>query len=55
MYAKADSGEIPDFPGVSAPYEEPTDADLVLPTDELTVEQCVDRIVQLLQVKGWLR
>jgi bifunctional enzyme CysN/CysC len=55
MYAKADSGEIPDFPGVSAPYEEPTQADLVVQTDTLSVDQCVDRIVTLLEAKGWLK
>jgi bifunctional enzyme CysN/CysC len=49
MYAAADSGEIVDFPGVSAPYEAPTAADLVLPTHEISVEQCVDRIVELLE------
>jgi bifunctional enzyme CysN/CysC len=49
MYAKADRGEIADFPGVSAPYEEPKSPDLRLETDKMTVEQCVDRIVSLLE------
>jgi bifunctional enzyme CysN/CysC len=48
MYAKADAGEIRDFPGVSATYEAPTSPDLDLPTHELSVDQCVDRIVALL-------
>jgi bifunctional enzyme CysN/CysC len=38
LYAKADSGEIANFPGVSAPYEAPTKADLVLNTAELPVD-----------------
>ena len=50
-YAKADSGEIANFPGVSAPYEEPAQPDLVLHADQLTVEQCVDRIMALLAKK----
>jgi len=49
MYAKADGGEIAEFPGVSAPYDEPTTADLKLETDKLSVTQCVDEIVALLE------
>jgi bifunctional enzyme CysN/CysC len=48
MYAKADSGEIVDFPGVSAPYDEPKSPDLVLQTDQLSTEACVDKIVAML-------
>ncbi len=55
MYARADSGEIGDFPGVSIKYEEPQSPDLVLDTDQLDVEQCVDRIVQLLEEKKVIR
>jgi bifunctional enzyme CysN/CysC len=54
MYAKADSGEIPDFPGVSAPYDEPARADLTVRTDQLSVEQCVERIVDLLRRRKFL-
>ncbi len=49
MYAKADSGEIVDFPGVSAPYDVPKSPDLVLATDQLSVDACVDKIVALLE------
>lgn len=48
LYGAADAGDIANFPGVSSPYEEPSDADLVLPTHELDVEQCVERIMKLL-------
>ncbi len=48
-YKMADAGEISRLPGVSAPYDVPTDADLVLPTHELPVDQCVDRIIELLE------
>jgi bifunctional enzyme CysN/CysC len=47
-YAKADSGAIANFPGVSAHYDEPQSPDLSLPTDKLPVAECVDRIVALL-------
>jgi bifunctional enzyme CysN/CysC len=54
QYAKADAGELGNFPGVSAPYEPPTQADLVLPTDELPVSRCVEAIIELLETKGIL-
>lgn len=54
QYAKADAGELGNFPGVSAPYEPPSEADLVLPTDELPVSRCVDAIIELLETKGVL-
>ncbi len=52
LYEKARSGEIPAFSGVTAPFEEPQAADLVLDTDSLTVDQCVDRLVAALEKLG---
>ena len=49
MYAKADAGEIAEFPGISAPYDAPKSADLTLETHKLSVSECVDRIVDLLK------
>ncbi|MCH8045592.1 MAG: sulfate adenylyltransferase subunit CysN [Planctomycetes bacterium] len=49
MYARADSGEIPNFPGVSFDYEESPKPDLRLETDKLSVEECVEQIVKLLK------
>jgi bifunctional enzyme CysN/CysC len=49
LYAKADEGEIANFPGVSAPYEPPAKPDLVLNTAELDVDECVKRIITLLE------
>ena len=51
VYKKADKGELKEFPGVSAPYEAPRSPDLVLQTDKLTVDECVDRIIRLLESK----
>ena len=48
MYARADAGEIANFPGVSAPYEPPPAPDLVHETDQKTVPECVEAIVDLL-------
>lgn len=41
LYAKARRGEIPDFTGISSPYEVPTDADLEIDTSVTSVEDAV--------------
>ena len=51
-YALADSGDIANFPGVSALYEPPENPDLVLPTHELSVTECVDKLFALLEEKN---
>ncbi len=51
-YGKADRGEIVNFPGVSAAYETPEQPDLVLRTDQSSVDQCVDQIMALLHQRG---
>jgi|MDTA01.2.fsa_nt_gb bifunctional enzyme CysN/CysC len=51
-YALADSGEITNFPGISAPYEQPADPDLVIPSHEWPVGKCVDTIIELLEQRG---
>ncbi|RKP57825.1 adenylyl-sulfate kinase [Pararobbsia silviterrae] len=56
LYAKARRGEIAGFTGISAPYEAPLDADLVLDTDAQTVGQCVSALasyVELQFVASW--
>ncbi len=54
LYARARKGEVKHFTGVTAPYEAPSDADLVVETDEVAVEAAVDRIISLLREKGLL-
>jgi bifunctional enzyme CysN/CysC len=51
-YPLADSGEITNFPGVSARYETPTNPDLVIPTHEWPVSRCVDAVITLLEQRG---
>ncbi len=54
LYAKARAGLIQGFTGVSDPYEEPRDADLVLDTSAMTRSQAVDAVLELLVQGGWL-
>ncbi|MFD0852392.1 adenylyl-sulfate kinase, partial [Actinomadura adrarensis] len=55
LYAKARAGLIPEFTGISDPYEEPEDADLVLDTSRMAPEDAVDQVVELLEKGGWVR
>ena len=49
LYAKAFSGEIKEFTGVSDPYEEPLDAEIVLDTENETPEESAGRLIALLE------
>ncbi len=55
MYEAADRGDIPQFPGVSATYERPADADLRIDTSTQSVSECVDAIMAVLSERGLLR
>lgn len=54
LYKKARAGEIPNFTGISAPYEAPEDPEIHLKADQLTVEESVAQIVDYLKTKGLL-
>ncbi len=48
LYARADRGEIEHFSGVTAPYEEPSDAEVTLKTADHDVAACVDKVLAAL-------
>ncbi len=48
LYKKARSGEIKDMTGISSPYEEPESPDLIINTDQLTLDQSVDMVINFL-------
>jgi bifunctional enzyme CysN/CysC len=52
LYARARAGELAGLTGVGAPYEAPANPDLVLGSREETVEEEVERVMQLLTAKG---
>jgi bifunctional enzyme CysN/CysC len=54
-YRLADEGKIAQMPGVTAAFEEPKSPNLVLHTDVISVEECVQRIAELMKGKGYLR
>jgi adenylylsulfate kinase len=52
LYKKARAGQIPEFTGISAPYEAPDKAELVLESGKETLEESTKRVLKLLQEKG---
>jgi len=54
LYRKARAGQIPEFTGVSAPYEAPEQPELVLDTGRQTVEESVGELLRHLAQKGYL-
>jgi adenylylsulfate kinase len=54
LYKKAREGKIPEFTGISAPYEAPEKAEIHVRSDLKSVEESVAEIVEYLQGKGLL-
>jgi len=55
QYAKADSGELENFPGVTAIYEPPAEPDLVLDAGKDSIDKCADAIIAMLKEKQYIR
>lgn len=51
LYKKAKSGEIKEFTGISAPYEEPLKPEIVLDADTMTIEEEVEMVINYLKEK----
>ncbi len=54
LYKKARAGEIPEFTGISAPYEAPDKAELTLRTAEKSVDECAAACIEYLESKGYI-
>ena len=52
LYKKALNGEIENFTGISHPYEEPENPEILLETDKETVDECVDKVINKLEEFG---
>ncbi|GED15040.1 adenylyl-sulfate kinase [Aneurinibacillus migulanus] len=51
LYKKAKAGEIPEFTGISAPYEEPENPELIVTTDAQSLDVCAEQVVEYLKKK----
>ncbi len=54
LYAKARRGEIPEFTGISSPYEEPDDATVRVDTTGRSIEDCLEEVIVSLNAHGYL-
>ncbi|MDP2309495.1 MAG: adenylyl-sulfate kinase [Pseudomonadota bacterium] len=55
LYKKARAGQIPEFTGISAPYEEPVAAELVIPTADQTVDESALALIRFLEERGFIK
>jgi sulfate adenylyltransferase len=54
LYAKARAGKIPQFTGISDPYQSPDDADVVIDTTSITPEEAAQQIILHLEREGYI-
>lgn len=54
MYRRARAGEIKEFTGISSPYEEPANAELVVDTGFRSLDDCVEQVIALLRERNVL-
>lgn len=53
LYKKAREGKIADFTGISSPYEEPENPELVIESNQVSVEEAVRKIIDYLDEKNY--
>ena len=54
LYEKAKNGIIPEFTGISAPFEEPASPDLTIETDIMDIERCINALLEYLADKKYI-
>jgi adenylylsulfate kinase len=52
LYKLAREGKVKEFTGISSPYEEPLSPELVIETGSMTLEQCVEQVLNALRERG---
>jgi adenylylsulfate kinase len=55
LYKKAIAGEIKEFTGISSVYEEPENPELVLDTQNFSIEECTNKVISFLVEKGLIK
>ena len=55
IYKRAKAGEIKEFTGVSAPYEEPENPEIILKTDEMSLEKCIKTLLNYLRENKYIQ
>ncbi|MCB2294009.1 adenylyl-sulfate kinase [Clostridium algoriphilum] len=52
LYKKARAGVIKEFTGISSPYEKPENPEIIINTNELSIDECVDKILEYIKCLG---
>jgi adenylylsulfate kinase len=52
LYRRARAGQVPLFTGIDSPYEVPEQAEVMLPANEIGIDDCVARLIDFLQRTG---
>ena len=52
LYKKARQGEIKEFTGISSPYEEPVNPELIVETSKTSLEECTKQVIDMLEARG---
>ena len=55
LYKKARKGEIPNFTGISSPYEKPEQPHIHIRTNTMSIEECVKEVINYLDEKGYMK
>lgn len=55
LYKKARAGEIPQFTGISDPYEEPENPEIIIETNKETPEESTNKILNWLKINGYIQ
>jgi adenylylsulfate kinase len=55
LYKKARAGEVKNFTGIDSPYEAPENADIHIPTHQMPVEQSIEKLIDYLLPKIYLK
>jgi len=55
LYKKARAGEIPDFTGISSPFESPLNPELTIPSEKISIAEAVELITDLIMKKITIR
>ena len=55
LYKRARAGEVEEFTGISAPYEEPEIPEIVVDTSRISLDECVRSILAYLEEKGYIK
>ena len=55
LYKRARAGEIKNYTGIDSPYEAPENPELIIDTDNQTLEDSVSKILSFIELKGIIK